>query len=47
MYKLTTGNVVLRMIDMASIPMDPENMDYQAYLVWVGEGNEPIPVDNP
>jgi hypothetical protein len=22
------------------IPTDPDNKDYQAYLVWVAEGNE-------
>ena len=28
-----------------SIPMNPENADYQAYLAWVAEGNEPLPAD--
>jgi hypothetical protein len=23
------------------IPLDPENMDYQAFLAWVAEGNTP------
>jgi hypothetical protein len=28
-----------------SIPMNPENTDYQAYLAWLEEGNEPLPAD--
>jgi len=27
------------------IPFDPDNTDYQAYLAWVAEGNEPLPAD--
>jgi hypothetical protein len=27
------------------IPFDPANTDYQAYLKWVAEGNEPLPAD--
>jgi hypothetical protein len=28
-----------------SIPFDPDNTDYQEYLKWVAEGNEPLPAD--
>jgi hypothetical protein len=34
------GNMLL------SIPFDPDNTDYQAYLKWLDEGNTPQPADS-
>ena len=51
MYKLskdfTTGQVnsVIRLLDNACIPMNETNTDYQAYLKWVDEGNQPLPAE--
>jgi hypothetical protein len=37
---------ILRVLDNANIPFDPANTDYQQYLKWVAEGNEPLPAEN-
>ena len=52
-YKLTKNSLgfvsaVSLLIDniaTLSIPFDPDNTDYQAYLAWVALGNTPQPAD--
>jgi hypothetical protein len=36
---------VKRIADSVFIPFDPANTDYQAYLKWLEEGNQPLPPD--
>lgn len=38
---------IKRIADNAYIPFDPANTDYQKYLEWLAEGNEPLPADEP
>jgi len=53
MYQLLPDTImgaascVKRIADNACIPFDPANTDYQAYLQWLAEGNEPLPPDAP
>ena len=37
------GNGIIFRSDNTSIPPDPANLDYAAYLQWVAEGNVPEP----
>ena len=39
------SEMIKRLEDNAFIPFDPDNTDYQAYLRWIAEGNEPLPAD--
>ena len=36
---------VIKVDTMTYIPYDEENADYQAYLLWVSEGNTADPAD--
>jgi len=53
MYKLLknslTGQVdtINRLQDNAFIAVGLDNLDYQAYLKWLAEGNTPLPADEP
>ncbi len=47
-YSTQTVNAVIKTDDNGqvwSIPFDPANTDYQAYLKWLDEGNTPLPAD--
>jgi len=48
-YKNWQGDVVnfaiIRISDGACIPFNPDNTDYQAYLQWLEEGNQPLPAE--
>ena len=50
-YITPTGEIVLQAImrttDNVCIPFDPANTDYQQYLIWLEEGNLPLPPPNP
>jgi hypothetical protein len=48
MYKLIANSIHIRRIyDNAIIPGDDGNADYQQYLAWLEEGNEPEPAEPP
>lgn len=39
------SNYIKRTSDGAMIPFDNANTDYQEYLKWLEQGNEPTPAD--
>ena len=45
MYQLTINECIIRLSDGACIPQDESNTDYQTYLQWKAEGNEPLPIE--
>lgn len=47
MYQRINDKMVKRLSDSACIPFDPANTDYQEYLKWLAEGNEPLPAETP
>jgi len=47
-YKLQSSQPnasIIRLADNAYIPQVADNIDYQAYLSWLAEGNTPTPPD--
>jgi hypothetical protein len=47
-YTLTEfPHTIIRDEDGAAVPTDPDNIDYQDYLAWLAEGNEPTPYTPP
>lgn len=48
MYKLIkdeNNNIVAIQKDKSFIPLDESNTDYQAYLKFLEEGNQPLPAE--
>ena len=45
LVKVEKEYAIQRLSDGAFIPFDPANTDYQAYLAWLAEGNQPLPAD--
>ena len=41
-----TGELACIKLGTKSIPLDPDNRDYQEYLEWVAEGNTPEPANS-
>jgi hypothetical protein len=53
MYKLLNpikpdeiSRCILRIVDNTFIPFNPDNTDYQQYLIWLSQGNTPTPAAN-
>ena len=46
-YQLHETGAVIQVENNLLIPPDPANTDYQTYLAWLEEGNEPLPAPEP
>lgn len=44
---LGSSPCIKRVKDNAFIPVDPANTDYKEFLIWIAEGNDPLPADGP
>ncbi len=45
-YKLTNDNLtVIRLSDNAHVPMQEGNRDYNEFVEWLNQGNQPLPAD--
>lgn len=51
-YKLVTNEIQTNSVNkfingeqVLAIPIDSANTDYQKYLEWLAEGNEPLPAE--
>jgi hypothetical protein len=44
-YQLQSLGESVKRSDGTFIPFDPANTDYQAYLAWLAEGNQPLSAD--
>lgn len=40
------SDCVVRLADLATIPFDTRNNDYQEYLRWIEDGNTPLEFDS-
>jgi hypothetical protein len=47
MNNQVSDQMILRDENQAFIPFDPANIDYQDYLWWLDQGNEPTPYTPP
>lgn len=46
LLKIADQEYVVRLEDNATIPFDPDNTDYQAFLKYQEEGGEVLPADS-
>ena len=44
-YRDRHGDLACILFGSKAIPFDPDNIDYQAYLQWLAEGNQPLPAE--